>query len=158
MRPHPTVNTRISRRQQVGHHVDSNVPDVTDLITLPRLRIEGPWFDSAYIEFTETSYIQSSSGWLSTIKYRGKGYFSGKSHTFKTDLTPPIGSGSGFHGREQFRGPVERHEERHEDWCGIYGCDGPQGGGHCATGGGPRRVGDSGFVVQGCEGHPRVRF
>jgi len=33
---------------------------------------------------------------LSTIKYQGKGYFSGKSHSFKADLTPPIGSGSSF--------------------------------------------------------------
>jgi oxysterol-binding protein-related protein 9/10/11 len=32
--------------------------------------------------------------WLSTIKYQGKGYFTGKSHTFKADLTPPIGAGS----------------------------------------------------------------
>jgi len=67
------------------------------LITLPRLRIEGLWYGSPYIELTDTSYIQGSSGWLSTIKYQGKGYFSGKSHSFKADLTPPIGSGSSFH-------------------------------------------------------------
>ncbi|KAI0255600.1 Oxysterol-binding protein [Lactifluus subvellereus] len=66
------------------------------LITLPRLRIEGLWYGSPYIELAETSWIQSSTGWLSTIKYQGKGYFSGKSHTFKADLTPPIGAGSGF--------------------------------------------------------------
>ena len=66
------------------------------LITLPRLRIEGLWYGSPYIELTDTTYIQSSSGWLSTIKYQGKGYFSGKSHSFKADLTPPIGSGSSY--------------------------------------------------------------
>ena len=66
------------------------------LITLPRLRIEGLWYGSPYIELTDTSCIQSSSGWLSTIKYQGKGYFSGKSHSFKADLTPPIGSGLSF--------------------------------------------------------------
>ncbi len=66
------------------------------LITLPRLRIEGLWYGSPYIELTDTSYIQSSSGWLSPIKYQGNGYFSGKSHTFKVDLKPPIGSGSMF--------------------------------------------------------------
>jgi oxysterol-binding protein-related protein 9/10/11 len=66
------------------------------LITFPRLRIEGLWYGSPYIELAETSFIQSSSGWLSTIKYQGKGYFSGKSHTFKADLTPPIGAGSGL--------------------------------------------------------------
>lgn len=59
------------------------------LITLPRLRIDGLWYGSPYIELAETSYIQSSTGWLSTIEYKGKGYFSGKSHTFKATLTPP---------------------------------------------------------------------
>ncbi|RPD60801.1 Oxysterol-binding protein [Lentinus tigrinus ALCF2SS1-7] len=59
------------------------------LITLPRLRIDGLWYGSPYIELTETSYIQSSSGWLSTIEYKGKGYFSGRSHSFKALLTPP---------------------------------------------------------------------
>ncbi|KAI0277804.1 Oxysterol-binding protein [Russula aff. rugulosa BPL654] len=87
--------------KQVGHAtLTVSLPDGTKehyLITLPRLRIEGLWYGSPYIELTDTSYIQSSTGWLSTIKYQGKGYFSGKSHSFKADLTPPIGSGSGFH-------------------------------------------------------------
>jgi len=86
--------------KQVGHAtLTVSLPDGTKedyLITLPRLRIEGLWYGSPYIELTDNSYIQSSSGWLSTIKYQGKGYFSGKSHTFKADLTPPIGSGSSF--------------------------------------------------------------
>ena len=85
--------------KQVGHAtLTVSLPDGKKedyLITLPRLRIEGLWYGSPYIELAETSYIQSSSGWLSTIKYQGKGYFSGKSHSFKADLTPPIGSGSG---------------------------------------------------------------
>lgn len=38
------------------------------LITLPRLRIDGLWYGSPYIELTEFSYIQSSSGWLSTVR------------------------------------------------------------------------------------------
>jgi hypothetical protein len=37
------------------------------LITLPRLRIDGIWYGSPYIELTDTSYIQSSTGWLSTV-------------------------------------------------------------------------------------------
>lgn len=86
--------------KQVGHAtLTVSLPDGKKedyLITLPRLRIEGLWYGSPYIELSETSFIQSSSGWLSTIKYQGKGYFSGKSHSFKADLTPPIGSGSSF--------------------------------------------------------------
>ena len=86
--------------KQVGHStLTVSLPDATKedyLITFPRLRIEGLWYGSPYIELSDTSCIQSSSGWLSTIKYQGKGYFSGKSHSFKADLTPPIGSGSSF--------------------------------------------------------------
>jgi len=83
------------------------------LITLPRLRIDGIWYGSPYIELTETSYIQSSSGWLSTvcfrrfecilhsepviqIEYKGRGYFGGKSHSFKASVTPP-GSSTAKH-------------------------------------------------------------
>lgn len=58
------------------------------LITLPKLRIEGIWFGSPYIELTESSCIQSSSGWNSTISYSGRGYFSGKTHSFKALVTP----------------------------------------------------------------------
>ncbi|KAH7924351.1 Oxysterol-binding protein [Leucogyrophana mollusca] len=79
--------------KQVGHAVLTvSLPSGETeeyLITLPRLRIDGLWYGSPYIELAETSYIQSSSGWLSTIEYKGKGYFSGKSHSFKATVTPP---------------------------------------------------------------------
>jgi hypothetical protein len=79
--------------KQIGHAV-LNVKLASGekeeyLITFPRLRIDGLWYGSPYIELAETSYIQGSSGWLSTIEYKGKGYFSGKSHTFKATLKPP---------------------------------------------------------------------
>ncbi|EGN94716.1 hypothetical protein SERLA73DRAFT_155471 [Serpula lacrymans var. lacrymans S7.3] len=80
--------------KQIGHAVLTvalpNGKEEEYLITLPRLRIDGLWYGSPYIELAETSYIQSSSGWLSTIEYKGKGYFSGKSHTFKATVTPPV--------------------------------------------------------------------
>ena len=38
------------------------------LITLPRLRIDGLWYGSPYVELCDFSYIQSSSGWLSTVR------------------------------------------------------------------------------------------
>lgn len=66
------------------------------IITLPRLRIDGLWYGSPYIELSENSYIQSSTGWLSSIEYKGKGYFSGKSHTFKAVVSPP-GSNNAVH-------------------------------------------------------------
>ncbi|CAE6407384.1 unnamed protein product [Rhizoctonia solani] len=61
------------------------------LITLPKLRIDGIWYGSPYIELTDTSYIASSTGYVSTIKYEGKGYFSGKAHSFKANLDGPGG-------------------------------------------------------------------
>jgi len=79
--------------KQIGHAVLT--VDLKDgkteqfLITLPRLRIDGLWYGSPYVELCETSFIQSSTGWLSTIEYKGKGYFGGKSHQFKAVLTPP---------------------------------------------------------------------
>lgn len=61
----------------------------TYLISLPRLVIAGLLIASPYIELSESSYIASSSGYLSTIDYSGKGYFSGKAHTFKATVTNP---------------------------------------------------------------------
>ncbi|KAK1926347.1 hypothetical protein DB88DRAFT_481513 [Papiliotrema laurentii] len=57
------------------------------LITLPKLRIEGIVWGSPYVELTENSAIQSSTGFTAAIEYKGKGYFSGKPHTFKAVLT-----------------------------------------------------------------------
>ena len=58
--------------KQIGHAVLTvDLPSGKKeqfLITLPRLRIDGLWYGSPYIELTETSYIQSSSGWLSTVR------------------------------------------------------------------------------------------
>ena len=71
------------------------------------------WYGSPYTELTETSYIQSSSGWTSSVsnfhplfndlftefpsqlEYTGKGYFSGKSHSLKAVHHPPPSASSG---------------------------------------------------------------
>jgi len=79
--------------KQLGHAILTvGLPDGGEekfLITLPRLRIDGIWYGSPYIELTDSSYIQSSAGWLSTIEYKGRGYFSGKTHQFKATVSPP---------------------------------------------------------------------
>jgi len=73
--------------RQVGHAIlritlhDNTVECY--LITLPKLRIEGLWYGAPYVELCEQSFIQSSTGWHASIEYKGKGYFTGKSHTFK---------------------------------------------------------------------------
>ncbi|KAI0063340.1 Oxysterol-binding protein [Artomyces pyxidatus] len=89
--------------KQIGHALLTvGLPDGGKeefLITLPRLRIDGLWYGSPYIELAETSYIQSSSGWLSTIEYKGRGYFSGKSHTFKAVLASSSGRSHTYEGQ-----------------------------------------------------------
>lgn len=57
------------------------------MITLPKLRIDGLIWGSPYIELTETSAIQASTGFGANIEYKGKGYFSGKPHQYKAKLT-----------------------------------------------------------------------
>ncbi|KAF7421069.1 Oxysterol binding protein [Pleurotus ostreatus] len=88
--------------KQIGHAIltvknlsassASGAPPVTEyLITLPRLRIDGLWYGSPYIELCETSYIVGG-GFVSTVEYKGKGYFSGKSHSFKATVSPAPGA------------------------------------------------------------------
>ncbi|GAA93761.1 hypothetical protein E5Q_00407 [Mixia osmundae IAM 14324] len=76
--------------KQVGHAlIRLSLPDggiESYLITLPRLRIEGLWYGSPYIELSDSSFIQSSAGTHIAIEYKGKGYFGGKSHSFKASV------------------------------------------------------------------------
>lgn len=58
------------------------------LITLPTLTIEGLWYGSPYVELHGSTHIASTSGYLATINYTGRGYFSGKSHSFKATISP----------------------------------------------------------------------
>jgi len=82
--------------KQIGHAILTvNLPSGKKekyLITLPRLRIDGLWYGSPYVELSETSYIASSTGFVSTIEYKGKGYFSGKYHSFKAQVFSPSSS------------------------------------------------------------------
>lgn len=84
--------------KQIGHAVLTYTPPtgtpVEYLLTFPRLRIDGIWYGSPYIELAETSYV-SGGGFVSTVDYKGKGYFSGKSHSFKATVAPVMGTGVG---------------------------------------------------------------
>ncbi|KAL2313928.1 Protein kes1 [Schizosaccharomyces pombe] len=55
-------------------------------ITFPLVTLEGLWYGSPYIELGKKSYIISTSGYLTTIEYSGKGYFTGKKNTFKATI------------------------------------------------------------------------
>ncbi|WFD29686.1 non-specific serine/threonine protein kinase [Malassezia sp. CBS 17886] len=85
-----SFNGRSIQVHQVGHAVlrlRRAEGDETYLITLPTLTIDGLWYGSPYIELTDASYIHSSTGLLATITYSGKGYFSGKAHSFSAAVT-----------------------------------------------------------------------
>ncbi|TIB80662.1 oxysterol binding protein, partial [Wallemia mellicola] len=77
--------------KQVGHAIitvkleDGNAEEY--LITLPRLKIDGILYGKPYIELTEVSYIVGSNGTSATIDYKGKGWLSGKAHSYKATLT-----------------------------------------------------------------------
>jgi hypothetical protein len=78
--------------KQVGHAILTYQPPGREaekyLITLPKLRIDGIWYGSPYIELTDNGFIQSSTGYLSSIEYKGKGYFSGRAHSLKATFGP----------------------------------------------------------------------
>ncbi|KAG5645636.1 hypothetical protein DXG03_005627 [Asterophora parasitica] len=83
--------------KQIGHAILIYTPSgggapTEYLLTLPKLRIDGLWYGSPYIELAETSHI-IGGGFVTSIEYKGKGYFSGKSHTFKASVTPAPGLG-----------------------------------------------------------------
>ena len=89
------------------------------LITLPKLRIDGLWYGSPYVELTDNSFIQSSTGWLASIEYKGKGYFSGKMHSFKATLVPnggQSGPSSTFEGQWSEKG---KKVGGAEDWLDV---------------------------------------
>jgi len=60
---------------------------LVDLITLPSLHIEGIVYGSPYVELNKSSTITSSSGYVATIDYSGKGWISGKKNSFTATLT-----------------------------------------------------------------------
>ena len=81
-----SFNGRSIQVVQVGHAMLrvklEEGGEETYLITLPTLHIDGLWYGSPYIELAHTSYIHSTTGFTATINYAGKGYFSGKPHSF----------------------------------------------------------------------------
>lgn len=60
---------------------------MVDLITLPSLHIEGIVYGSPYIELNKSTTITSSSGYVATIDYSGKGWIMGKKNSFTATLT-----------------------------------------------------------------------
>jgi oxysterol-binding protein-related protein 9/10/11 len=74
-------------QQQVGH-ATLRLPayDESYTITLPSLHIEGLMSGAPYVELEKSSYIVSTSGYISRIDYSGRGWLSGKKNTFSATL------------------------------------------------------------------------
>jgi len=97
-----TFSGRALTVRQVGHAILRFTPDGEQqeqqyLITLPQLVIEGLLYGSPYIELQGTSYIQSSTGYLATINYSGRGWVSGKAHSFKATISPSAAPTQAFY-------------------------------------------------------------
>ncbi|KAG5638955.1 hypothetical protein H0H81_008455 [Sphagnurus paluster] len=110
--------------KQIGHAVltvSSTTPPTEYLLTLPKLRIDGLWYGSPYIELTDSSHILGG-GFSTSIEYKGKGYFSGKSHSFKAHVLPAAGTGGSgtehivegtWHERSRFTKSSGGHAKQH---------------------------------------------
>ena len=73
--------------KQVGHamlHLKKYNEDY--LITFPSLHIEGLVTGSPFVELEQSSYIRSSTGFVSKIDYSGRGWLSGKKNSLVARL------------------------------------------------------------------------
>ena len=77
--------------KQTGHaQLVITLPDGTKetfYITLPDLKIQGLIYLTPYVELDRTTYIISSTGYLSTIEYAGRGWLSGQKNSFTATLS-----------------------------------------------------------------------
>jgi hypothetical protein len=56
------------------------------VITLPPLHVESLIYGTPFMELEKSTYIVSSTGYISKINYSGKGWLSGKKNTFNASL------------------------------------------------------------------------
>lgn len=81
------------------------------LITLPRLSIQGLIWGSPYIELTETTAIVSDTGCIANIEYKGKGWVSGKPHSYKATISENGKTVRSYEGSWVGIGKVSKTEE-----------------------------------------------
>jgi len=77
----------VGSQLDVSRHGDIVSDRFADLIMLPSLHIEGIVYGSPYVELNKSSTIISSTGYIATIDYSGKGWISGKKNSFTATLT-----------------------------------------------------------------------
>ncbi|KAL4978216.1 hypothetical protein BDW66DRAFT_130541 [Aspergillus desertorum] len=82
--------------KQIGHALYTLTPPGADrndpaqqekyVITLPALHVESLIYGNPFMELEKSTYIVSSTGYISKISYSGKGWVSGKKNTFTASL------------------------------------------------------------------------
>ncbi|KAL5339150.1 hypothetical protein BJX70DRAFT_172333 [Aspergillus crustosus] len=82
--------------KQIGHALLTVTPPAADkndpaqqeqyVITLPPLHVESLIYGTPFMELEKSTYIVSSTGYISKINYSGKGWLSGKKNTFNASL------------------------------------------------------------------------
>ncbi|KAL4992142.1 hypothetical protein BDW68DRAFT_184491 [Aspergillus falconensis] len=82
--------------KQIGHALYTLTPPGADrndpaqqekyVITLPALHVESLIYGNPFMELEKSTYIVSSTGYVSKISYSGKGWVSGKKNTFTASL------------------------------------------------------------------------
>ncbi|KAJ9107145.1 hypothetical protein QFC19_002805 [Naganishia cerealis] len=83
----------------------------TFLITLPKLQIQGLVWGSPYIELTDSTAIVSDTGFVANIDYKGKGWVSGKAHSYKATLSHNGKSIRSYEGTWTAIGKVAKSDE-----------------------------------------------
>jgi oxysterol-binding protein-related protein 9/10/11 len=77
--------------KQTGHaQLVVTLPDNTEeifYITLPDLKIQGLISFMPYVELDRTTYISSSTGYIATIEYTGRGWIYGQKNSFSATLS-----------------------------------------------------------------------
>lgn len=82
-----TISATSINVKQYGHAIlEYKDLDESYMITLPPLHIEGLITASPFVELEGTTYIQGSNGFIATIDFTGRGYFSGKKNSFKARI------------------------------------------------------------------------
>jgi oxysterol-binding protein-related protein 9/10/11 len=62
--------------------------DETYMFSLPAIHIEGLYYGAPFVELSKSTYICSTSGFVSRIDYSGKGWLSGRKNSFRAVLYP----------------------------------------------------------------------
>lgn len=82
-----TISATTINVKQYGHAIlEFKGLNESYIITLPPLHIEGLITASPFVELEGTSYIQASNGYIASVDFSGRGYFSGKKNTFKARI------------------------------------------------------------------------